>query len=132
MKQPLNIYLIEDSPEIRQALIQTLESTDDMKVVGFADNASDAIRALDALPVDIAVCDIQLREGSGLEVLAYLQQKGLDKPIVPIVLTNMAGDRVRTASQRLGAYHFFDKALEFDQAIALLQEFAVGKAELST
>jgi DNA-binding NarL/FixJ family response regulator len=131
MKPPLNIYLVEDSPEIRQALIQTLESIGDMRVVGFADNAPDAIRAMGTLPIDIAVCDIQLREGSGLEVLAYLQNQAPERPIIPIVLTNLANARIRSASQRLGAHYFFDKAIEFEQAIALLHEYAVGKAELA-
>lgn len=124
MTRPLQIFLIEDSAEIREALTQTLESGGQMSVVGYADNAADAIRALDDKVIDAAVIDLHLREGSGLEVLAHLARGNNPKHILRVVLTNHTAPMFRRASEKLGADHFLDKSMEFERAVELLAEHA--------
>jgi len=124
MTRPLQIFLIEDSAEIREALTQTLESSGQMSVVGFADNATEAIRALDRDPIDAVVIDLHLREGSGLEVLAHLARSNNPKNILRVVLTNHTAQMFRRASEKLGADHFLDKSMEFERAVELLAEHA--------
>ena len=126
MARPLQIFLIEDSAEIREALTQTLESAGQMSVVGYADNAAEAIRALDAQPIDAAVIDLHLREGSGLEVLAHLARGNNPKNILRVVLTNHTAPMFRRASEKLGADYFLDKSLEFERAVELLAEHAAS------
>jgi DNA-binding NarL/FixJ family response regulator len=124
MTRPLQIFLIEDSAEIREALTQTLESAGQMNVVGYADNAADAIRALDSESIDAAVIDLHLREGSGLEVLAHLARSNNPRNILRVVLTNHTAPMFRRASEKLGADHFLDKSMEFERAVELLAERA--------
>lgn len=123
MTRPLQIFLVEDSAEIREALTQTLESAGQMQVVGYADNANDAIRALEQKSIDAAVIDLHLREGSGLEVLAHLARAN-PKNILRVVLTNHTAPMFRRASEKLGADHFLDKSMEFERAVEVLAERA--------
>jgi two-component system OmpR family response regulator len=123
MTRPLQIFLVEDSAEIREALTQTLESAGHMTVVGYADNANDAIRAMESQPIDAAVIDLHLREGSGLEVLAHLARSN-PKNILRVVLTNHTAPMFRRASEKLGADHFLDKSMEFERAVEVLAEHA--------
>jgi DNA-binding NarL/FixJ family response regulator len=127
MSRPLQIFLIEDSAEIREALTQTLESSGQMQVVGFADNAAEAITALDTQQIDAAVIDLHLREGSGLEVLAHLARAN-PKHILRVVLTNHTAPMFRRASEKLGADHFLDKSMEFERAVEVLAEHAATLA----
>jgi DNA-binding NarL/FixJ family response regulator len=124
MTPPLKILLIEDSPEITEALEQTLEAEDNMTVVGHADNAARAIHALETMDVDAVVVDLNLREGSGLQVLSHLHRNGNPKSILRIVLTNHATPVFRRTCESFGAEYFFDKSLEFDRAIEVLKERA--------
>lgn len=124
MTRPLQIFLVEDSAEIREALTQTLESAGQMSVVGYADNANDAIRALESgKAIDAAVIDLHLREGSGLEVLAHLARAN-PKNILRVVLTNHTAPMFRRASEKLGADHFLDKSMEFERAVEVLAQHA--------
>jgi DNA-binding NarL/FixJ family response regulator len=123
MTRPLQIFLVEDSAEIREALTQTLESAGQMSVVGYADNANDAIRALENQAIDAAVIDLHLREGSGLEVLAHLARAN-PKNILRVVLTNHTAPMFRRASEKLGADHFLDKSMEFERAVEVLAQHA--------
>lgn len=123
MTRLLQIFLVEDSAEIREALTQTLESAGQMQVVGYADNANDAIRALEQKAIDAAVIDLHLREGSGLEVLAHLARAN-PKNILRVVLTNHTAPMFRRASEKLGADHFLDKSMEFERAVEVLAERA--------
>ena len=127
MGRPLNILLIEDSAEIREALTQSMEASGAMKVSGIADNSNEAIRLIDCGGIDAAVIDLHLREGSGLLVLSHLARSGNPARILRIVLTNHTGPPFRRTCERLGVDHFLDKSLEFDRAIELLEQFAAER-----
>lgn len=124
MSTPLKIFLIEDSTAIRETLIQSMESADSLKVVGYADNAKDAVRQLRETAADVVIVDLQLKQGSGFEALTALQSmRGMDG-LVRIVLTNYVAPVYRQRCAALGAQHFFDKSLEFDRVIGMLHDLA--------
>jgi DNA-binding NarL/FixJ family response regulator len=126
MTRALQIFLIEDSAEIREALTQTLESSGNMVVSGYADTAADAIAALDREPVDAVVVDLHLREGSGLQVLAHLAEAGNPRHILRVVLTNHNAPMFRRATEKLGAEYFLDKSMEFERAVEILAGHAAA------
>jgi DNA-binding NarL/FixJ family response regulator len=127
MATPINILLIEDSPEIREVLGQSVVASGNMRLIGTADSAEAAIRLIDAGNIDAAVIDLDLRGSSGLAVLAYLARIGNPDRILRVVLTNHATPVFRNRCNSLGADHFLDKSLEFDSAIAILEDFAQSK-----
>lgn len=118
------ILLIEDSPLLRSALVEVLSATGCGQVEAMADTAQDAIEALDARAFDIVIVDLQLREGSGIEVLAYLQRRALTDSMLVVVLTNHTLPAYRERCAEYGVRHFFDKSLEFDRVIDLLEDHA--------
>jgi DNA-binding NarL/FixJ family response regulator len=124
MPRPLNILLIEDSAEIRDALTQSVEASGAMTISGVAETAEEAIRIINGGGIDAAIIDLHLKEGSGLLVLSYLAKTGNPAGILRIVLTNHTTPPFRRTCERLGVDHFLDKSLEFDRAIELLEEYA--------
>ena len=76
MPRSLSVLLIEDSVEIRDALIESIEGSGALAVKGTADNSHDAIALLDQGTIEAAVIDLHLRKGSGLQVLAHLKELG--------------------------------------------------------
>ena len=120
----LTVYLVEDSPTIRQNLVATLEELAPVRVVGAVDSASDAVQALTAEPppCDLAIVDLFLRQGSGLDVLQALQRRP-DRPR-RVVLTNFATPAMRAHCLALGADEVFDKSGEIEALVSYCESLA--------
>lgn len=114
---PLNVFIVEDSATIRQNLADTLEECAPVHVVGYADRADDAIDRLLASdePCDLAIVDVLLRQGSGVEVLRALKRH--DCRFKRVVLTNYATPLLREHCLDLGADRVFDKSGEVDSLL---------------
>lgn len=113
----LRAYIVEDSSTIRQNLIETLRELADVEVVGTAETEHEGKRWLanNRDRWDIAICDLFLRAGSGLNVVEATRSRGPGQKVV--VLSNHATADVRWRCQQLGADAVFDKSTEIDSLI---------------
>lgn len=113
----LSVFVVEDSPTIRQNLTATLEEMAPVRVIGFAADAPAAIERLvgDPPPCDLAIVDMRLAGGSGADVLRALQRRG--SRMRRVVLTNYATPNVRELCLALGADRVFDKSAEIESLI---------------
>ena len=127
MQRPLSVLLIEDSIEIQNALIQSIEGSGALAVNSTVDNSQEAIALLEQGAIEAAVIDLQLRAGSGLQVLSHLKQSGNPQNVFRIVLSNNTTPAFKRICTGLGAEHVLDKSLEFDKAIALLEQHALSR-----
>lgn len=114
---PLKVFIVEDSPVIRQNLVGALEELAPVTVVGHAEGAGAAKAALTQQPplCDLAIVDVFLRDGTGLDVLRALREQ--DSPVARVVLTNYATAEVRTQCLALGADRVFDKSTDIDALV---------------
>ncbi|MEO6662858.1 MAG: response regulator [Rubrivivax sp.] len=115
----LRIFIVEDSALILENLIETLEETGPVTVVGSANDESTAVQRLiqsKGAMVQLVIVDLFLKSGSGLGVLRALRQTG--SPVRRIVLTNYASPDIRSTCLQLGADRVFDKSAELDELIA--------------
>ncbi|TGT20397.1 response regulator transcription factor, partial [Mesorhizobium sp. M3A.F.Ca.ET.174.01.1.1] len=76
-RAPLRVLLIEDSPLIRRSLVEAIDASGSLRVAAYADSADEAIALLGDEAFDAVIVDLQLKRGSGVPVLAYLQREGL-------------------------------------------------------
>ncbi|SAK84612.1 chemotaxis protein CheY [Caballeronia glebae] len=120
---PLAVLLIEDSPLIRRSLTEAIEALGPWRVTAFADTPDDAIALLSTQTFDAVIVDLQLKRGSGIDVLAWLQECGAPRAFVA-VLTNHALPTYRERCLQYGVRHFFDKSLEFDRVLDALHDYA--------
>lgn len=124
---PLRIFLVEDSPILRERLVEMLASWGKIEIVGHAETEAAADAALQAQDWDVLILDLQLLQGTGLGVLRNLGSHRRAGTLV-IVLTNYAIPLYRERSMQLGADYFFDKAHEFARIKDVLDEVARKKA----
>jgi DNA-binding NarL/FixJ family response regulator len=123
-RAPLRVLLIEDSELIRRSLVEAIDASGRLRVCAFAETADDALHCLRHTRFDAVIVDLQLKQGSGTQVLAYLKQSGLIETMLAMVLTNHALPAYRARCQQYGVRHFFDKSLEFDRVIEVLDQYA--------
>lgn len=127
---PLRVFLVEDSPIIRERLVESLVSPGRVEVVGFADTEQSAIAALRAAPWDALVLDLHLKQGTGLGVLKAIAA-GRSANSKVIVLTNYAIPQFRQRSIALGADYFFDKSREYYRVKSVLEDLAGSRENAS-
>lgn len=108
----LRVFLVEDSPVLRERLADLFAPVTNVRTVGYADGADDAIRGILEARPDAVVLDINLAQGSGIDVLRVLQREA--PGIEVYILTNFANPQYRRLCTRLGARGFFDKSSEFE------------------
>ncbi len=116
---PLKIFLVEDSPILRERLAETMESWGDVQITGHAEAEDEAEVALRDHPWDVLILDLQLLQGTGMGVLRTLNSHRKPGTVI-IVLTNYSIPLYRTRSMQLGADYFFDKTQEFDRVMEVL------------
>ncbi|WP_425312946.1 response regulator [Paraburkholderia aspalathi] len=126
-RAPLRVLLIEDSPLIRRSLVEAIDASGLLQVAAYADSADQAIALLSDEAFDAVIVDLQLKQGSGVPVLAYLQREGMVESIFAAVLTNHALPAYRERCEQYGVRHFYDKSFEFDRVIDALHEYAFAR-----
>ena len=125
---PLRIFLVEDSPVLRDRLIESLTEPGVIEVSGHADTEKAALAALASSPWDVLILDLQLRQGSGLGVLKAIAPQRTTRSTV-IILTNYAIAQYRTRAMQLGADYFFDKARDYGRLRDVLNDLARSRGQ---
>ena len=122
----LRVFLVEDSPSVRDRLSDFLTEPGEIEMIGFATTEADAVRQLLAQSVDVAIVDLNLKEGTGIGVIESLRALHAKAPPTIIVLTNYAFPEFETACRERGADYFFDKSTQFGAVKVLLQSIRRG------
>ncbi len=109
----VRVFVVDDSIEIRDRLVDMLGALPEVDIVGVASDVTSAVDGFLHLRPDVTILDIRLPGGSGLEVLERI--KRADADAVVIILTNYPFQQYRERCLELGAEYFFDKSTQFDQ-----------------
>jgi DNA-binding NarL/FixJ family response regulator len=123
----LRVFLVEDSVSLRERLGDFLSEPGKIEMIGFAATESDAVRELLTQPVDVAIVDLNLKEGTGLGVIESIRAEHAKAPPTIIVLTNYAFPEFEAACLERGADYFFDKSTQFGAVKVLLQSIRRGE-----
>jgi two-component system, OmpR family, response regulator len=110
-------YIVEDSPTIRDNLIETLQELALVDAVGVAETEYEGKEWLAQNDGywDLAIVDLFLKEGSGLNILEACRSRRPGQKM--IVLSNHATNDVRWRCAQLGADAVFDKSTEIDALV---------------
>jgi DNA-binding NarL/FixJ family response regulator len=124
MQTPVRVFVVEDSELIRKRIIENVTAMDGLDVVGFAESAEEAVESINRLKPDIVITDIQLKEGSGIDVVRKLRARPYSPRPRIVVLTNFAFAEYKRQCSVAGADEFFDKSSEYDRFLSLMQQAA--------
>jgi len=114
------ILIVDDSLIVAHRVRILLLGQEGIGEVAHAVSYADALAFLSAHRADIALLDIQLPDGNGIELLRYVKQHF---PGVQVVMvSNQSNELYRIRCKTLGARHFLDKSTEFDQLTFIIPQ----------
>jgi DNA-binding NarL/FixJ family response regulator len=105
--QPIGVLLVDDHELIRNGLAGVFEIQDDMTIVDVAATVSEALAKFDRLKPDVVVTDLQLQDGTGLDIVRAIRKQSDTTGLV--VLTMHSGDDQIFAAMQAGASGFVGK-----------------------
>jgi len=112
------VLLVDDHELIRQGLVRAFERTEGLEVVAQAATVSEALAAYAAHRPDAVVTDLQLPDGTGLDIVRAVRQ---DSDAVGLVLLTMhTADAQVFAAMEAGASAFLGKETRGDQVARIV------------
>ncbi len=115
----MKVLLIEDQNLLSSTLIQALEKTSDIEVVGQSDKANDAMQLCKAHQPDVVIMDVYTKDGNGIECTALLKVAYPD--IKVLILTGVEDERLVQAAEEAGADLFAWKNISLNELIEFIR-----------
>ena len=100
----VRVFLVDDHEIVRRGLADLIEFEPDLEVVGEADSVAEALVRIPRTPVDVAVLDVRLGDGNGVELCRELRSTMPE--LNCLMLTSYADDEALFDAIMAGASGF--------------------------
>ena len=124
MTESLRVFLLDDHEVVRRGVRELLEAEPDIRVVGQAATAADALAMVPRLRPDVAVLDVRLPDGDGVQVCRDL--RSLLPDLACLMLTSFADDEALVASVMAGASGYVLKQIGGQELVSAVRTVAGG------
>lgn len=124
----MNVILVDDDDYIIQALRCKIHWEElGIRAVYSAHNIRQATELLKKLPIQLMICDIEMPQGSGLDLLAWIREQGYE--IQAIFLTSYADFQYAQKAIELQSLRFYLKPVDYVQLEQGIREAALRAGE---
>ncbi|MGW1722535.1 response regulator [Streptomyces sp. NPDC002306] len=124
----IRVFLLDDHEIVRRGVHEMLSVEDDIEVVGEAGTAAEALARIPATRPDVAVLDVRLPDGSGVEVCREVRSR--DDSVRCLMLTSFADDEALFDAIMAGASGYVLKAIRGNELLTAVRDVAAGKSLL--
>lgn len=122
------VFLLDDHEVVRRGVRELLEAEDDMEVVGEAGTAEEGLGRIPATQPDVAVLDVRLPDGDGVEVCRDIRSRHPE--IACVMLTSFADDDAVYASIMAGAAGYLLKQVRGTDLVDGIRRVGRGESLL--
>jgi DNA-binding NarL/FixJ family response regulator len=124
----LRVFLLDDHEVVRSGIRALLDATDDLEVVGEAATVTDALARIPSVRPDVAILDVRLPDGSGVEVCRVIRSDFPD--IACLMLTSYADDEALLAAVMAGAAGYVLKQIRGTDLLDSIRRAGAGQSLL--
>lgn len=124
-----SVFLVDDHPLVREGLANLIERQPDLVVGGQVETSAAAYDAISRAVPDIAVVDLSLESGSGLELIKQLQALPAPPPVLVLSMHDEALYAERAL--RAGARGYIMKRSAPRHVIDAIRQVLAGKLYMS-
>ncbi|MEL7155576.1 MAG: response regulator transcription factor [Actinomycetota bacterium] len=122
--EPITVFLLDDHEVVRRGVAGLLEAEPDLRVVGEAGSAAEALPGIRRSQPDVAVLDVRLDDGNGIEVCREI--RSAHPEVACLMLTSYADDRALIDAAVAGAAGFVLKQVRGNQLVDSIRRVADG------
>ena len=123
------VLIVDDHPAVREALALRIGRQLDMEVCGEAEDMAEALQQIADDPPDLAVVDISLKTGSGIDLIKRIKDR-TDR--VRILVWSMHSESLYAErALRAGALGYINKDQATDRIVEAIRRVLAGKVYLS-
>ncbi len=123
-----SVLVVEDEPVLRASMVRGLSKLEGIEVLS-SGTVRDARRAIHATPPDLVIADLDLPDGSGIEVVGELDRVGLR---VPIVFVSAYVGQYRGRLPKRSGTDVFEKPISLERLRRLVDERLNGEADVAS
>ena len=124
----IRVFLLDDHEVVRRGVHELLSIEYDIEVVGEAGTAAEALIRIPATRPDVAVLDVRLPDGTGVEVCREIRSQQPD--IKCLMLTSFSDDEALFDAIMAGASGYVLKAIRGSDLLSAVRDVAAGKSLL--
>ena len=124
----VRVFLVDDHEVVRRGLAELLASDPALEVVGEAGSVSEAMARIPALKPDVAVLDVRLPDGNGIELCRDLLSKNPE--LRCLMLTSFTSDEAMLEAILAGASGYVVKDIKGMELSRAIKEVGAGKSLL--
>jgi len=126
MPKPMRVVLVDDHEMVLQGLQAMLSRfPDKVEVIATASEAEQAVRAVRAEHPDVVLCDVRLRQGSGLDVCSAIRK--IDPQAKVVFLTVYDDEQYLYQALRVGASGYLLKRVDAHELVRQLENVCAGE-----
>jgi len=125
LQTPIRVMIVDDHEIVRRGIAEIVDRADDLEVVAEAGTVQDALRRAQLVSPDVILVDLQLPDGTGIDIMESLGQTNPE--IRPIVLTSFDNDEALAESLAKGARAYVLKTVRGAEITDVIKAVAQGR-----
>jgi len=123
-RSAIKVFLLDDHQLVREGLRALFEADGGIEVVGEAARASEALERIPATRPQVAVLDVRLPDGSGVEVCRQIRSENPE--VACLMLTSFADDHALIDAVLAGASGYVLKEVGASDLVGDIRKVATG------
>ncbi|MBW3363079.1 MULTISPECIES: response regulator [Streptomyces] len=127
-ENPIRVFLLDDHEVVRRGVRDLLGDEPDISVVGEAGSAEQALTRIPALRPDVAVLDVRLPDGNGVDVCRELRSRMPD--LACLMLTSFDDEEALLDAIMAGASGYVLKLIQGGDLVAAVRTVGSGRSML--
>jgi two-component system response regulator DevR len=126
----VSVFLVDDHEVVRRGLIDLLGTDPELDVVGEAGSVADAMAKIPTARPDVAVLDVQLPDGNGIELCRDLLSSMAD--LRCLMLTSFTSDEAMLDAILAGASGYVVKDIKGMDLVRAIKDVGAGRSLLDS
>jgi two-component system, NarL family, response regulator DevR len=124
----VRVFLLDDHEVVRRGVRELLEVEEDFEIVGEAGTAEEALARIPVAEPDVAIIDMRLPDGNGVEVCREVRSR--NPAVQCVMLTSFADDEALFDSIMAGAAGYLLKQIKGTDLVDAVRRVASGQSLL--
>jgi len=123
--EPIRVFLVDDHEVVLRGLTAVIDAEEDLKVVGVASSATEALEVVEACDPHVAVLDVRLGDGSGVVVCRDI--RSAHPEVACLILTSFEDDQALVETSLAGAAGYVLKNVKSRNLLDAVRLVASGR-----